>query len=665
MRNVLGTSVPKVFSWSSMADNAVGAEYILMENVRGVQLSQIWNRLDVKLQFEIVRKVALYQDSWAQTHFSQYGSLYYKQDLGHLTPSLRYTGRDGQHVVHDRFAVGPSISRQNIDDGRIEFDFDRGPWHTAEDYERASGLRESYCIRNTPQLPRSPIAIHYSGTYRPSREKKLLAAESYLKLVKYLTLDNESIRTSHIWHDDLHTENIFVNPDDPSEIYCFIDWQSTELAPLYFMHKKSMRLFKTLEYQQTLCFQLLLFARNLLLDGEATYLAILADQQQENWAGIPKISHCNEGPPLSFSKAMLEEIERDNEDATASIMPMQEAKQTIGKQHFKVRGVVSHEEFAKAREIIPRVKEEFVRKYARDNEEPTVTLKMHSWSDRPLRDGKDADEWKPTSASEAAANIDEWYQAGRLLFPRDSLQDVHDQLRKPLKKGDSIYVKAFDGLVYEYPVRTGDTKTLFERDGDKEEDKPVLWVIVSIGHWMTRVDQEPEPETAGNLDSGVEYLRTNLRDWEGSGAWKDIRCTLSSLNLSCKIAKVIGMACGTFTPTLESRGCRRSAVQHAFLLTLKSFLQESNLGTREVACYAQDPGYSKTYELVLEKSNIKVLEDPEGFLGMDDVSLVFSCGPNICVKEIVADIARPLVLIWCTVEEEDPKNPQYVFSRPW
>jgi hypothetical protein len=102
---------------------------------------------------------------------------------------------------------------------------------------------------------------------------------------------------------------------------------------------------------------------------------------------------------------------------------------------------------------------------------------MHSWSDRPLRDGKDADEWKPTSAAEAAANIDEWYQAGRLLFPRDSLQDVHDQLRKPLKKGDIIYVKGFDGSVYEWPVRTGDTKRLFERDGDKGEEKPVQWVM--------------------------------------------------------------------------------------------------------------------------------------------------------------------------------------------
>jgi hypothetical protein len=183
---------------------------------------------------------------------------------------------------------------------------------------------------------------------------------------------------------------------------------------------------------------------------------------------------------------------------------------------------------------------------------------------------------------------------------------------------------------------------------------------------MTRVDQEPEPEPGNeNIHSALEYLHTNLRDWEGSEAWKDIKFTLSSLNLNSRIAKVIGMACGAFTPTLESQGRRRSAVQHAFLLTLKELLQESNLGTAEVACYAQDPGYSQTDRLVLEKSDIKVLEDPEAFLEMDDASLVFSCAPNICVKEIVADIARPLVLIWCTVEEEDPENLQYVFSRPW
>ncbi|GIJ84880.1 hypothetical protein Asppvi_003731 [Aspergillus pseudoviridinutans] len=108
--------------------------------------------------------------------------------------------------------------------------------------------------------------------------------------------------------------------------------------------------------------------------------------------------------------------------------------------------------------------------------QPVATLNMHSWLDRPLRDGKDADEWKPTE-SEAAANIDEWYQAGRLLFPPDSLLDVRDQLRKPLKYGDSIYVKAFDGSIYEWPVRTGDIKTHLEPDGDRGEETSVEWVL--------------------------------------------------------------------------------------------------------------------------------------------------------------------------------------------
>ncbi|KAK9597108.1 hypothetical protein V6Z90_001696 [Aspergillus fumigatus] len=264
---------------------------------------------------------------------------------------------------------------------------------------------------------------------------------------------------------------------------------------------------------------------------------------------------------------------------------------------------------------------------------------MHSWIDIPLRDGKDADEWELTE-SKAIANIDQWYQEGRLLFPRDSLQEVRDQLRKPLKKGDSIYVKGFDGSMYEWPVKTGNIKTHWEADNNTGEEKQTslfkpffddarlkdslkyslaqAYCSVGIGHWITHGVQEPEPGSLGDLNSGLEFLDNTLRDWEGSKPWRDLKSTLSSLNLNTKIAKVIG--------------------------------------TREVTCYVQDPGYFKIDRLVLEKSDIKVLEDPEGFLEMDDASLVFSCSPNICVKEIVEDIARPLALIWCTVKDKDPEH---------
>ncbi|PGH14137.1 hypothetical protein AJ79_03254 [Helicocarpus griseus UAMH5409] len=68
VRNVLGTPVPKVLGWCSKADNP-------------------------------------------------YGGLYYKGDLA-CPSSLVYTNRDGKRTEDSRFAVGPSVSRNNVHDDR-------------------------------------------------------------------------------------------------------------------------------------------------------------------------------------------------------------------------------------------------------------------------------------------------------------------------------------------------------------------------------------------------------------------------------------------------------------------------------------------------------------------------------------------------------------------
>jgi hypothetical protein len=36
-----------------------------------------------------------------------------------------------------------------------------------------------------------------------------------------------------MWHSDLHTDNIFVHPENPTKIASIIDWQSTHLSPLF------------------------------------------------------------------------------------------------------------------------------------------------------------------------------------------------------------------------------------------------------------------------------------------------------------------------------------------------------------------------------------------------------------------------------------------------
>ena len=40
-----------------------------------------------------------------------------------------------------------------------------------------------------------------------------------------------------MWHSDLHANNIFVNPEKPTEIVAIIDWQSVHLSP-FFLHAR-------------------------------------------------------------------------------------------------------------------------------------------------------------------------------------------------------------------------------------------------------------------------------------------------------------------------------------------------------------------------------------------------------------------------------------------
>ena len=69
--------------------------------------------------------------------------------------------------------------------------------------------------------------------YKPSLSKKLSALENYLKLSPYVLPENKATHASVLWHGDLHSQNIFVAPEDPSRIVGIIDWQSVSACPLF------------------------------------------------------------------------------------------------------------------------------------------------------------------------------------------------------------------------------------------------------------------------------------------------------------------------------------------------------------------------------------------------------------------------------------------------
>ncbi|GIK01425.1 hypothetical protein Aspvir_005461 [Aspergillus viridinutans] len=421
-RNELRTPVPKVLAWSSKAkENPVGAEYIIMEKVPGVQLDKAWPKMSIKDRFELVKAISGYQKAWTSTSFTKYGSLYYASDLDDSDGCV-LVKEDGSVARNHRFAVGPSTGRESLDDGRIALDFDRGPWDDVEQYKSAVGLREIACVQNMAQLPRSPLSLHGPGTYRPSRPKKIAALKNYLRLVKFLLPTDKSISSAFLWHPDLHAENIFVHPERPSEVLGIIDWQSSELLPLfdharqpYFLdydgppstgldapafpenfneldpaeqaraqslylkmslsalyrkltYNNNITLFRAMEFRETTSFDMMLFAQNLLIDGEALYQSRCLELEEE-WSSLPGVQASGNPPfPLQFS---VDEADSINEDASGAIRAMElmrSLRESLG-ELWPDKGVVRPEQYDDAKRLLQQAKTELIDQLASSEEE--------------------------------------------------------------------------------------------------------------------------------------------------------------------------------------------------------------------------------------------------------------------------------------------------------
>jgi hypothetical protein len=298
--------------------------------------------------------------------------------------------------------------------------------NTVEDYCIAIGNREKACVKAIRPLPKPPLTL--VGQYIPTLEKKLAALESYMKLVKFLLPTDPFITTSHVWHSDLHAENIFVNPENPTEIVGIIDWQSIALVPLFenashpalldydgpplnglerpeepkdlgqldpaqrasvyekywdmtlasyyrnLIYYTNKRLYQAMEFRETLSSDLLVTARNLLIDGEAIYQERVAIELLKAWETLPRVQTTNNPPyPFNFSKEDLAAIERDFEGMSSGIMCMGQIQEEMG-HLFPSDKCVSHEDYDKAKEALRAYSDKVLNDFSRSEEEKAAVI---------------------------------------------------------------------------------------------------------------------------------------------------------------------------------------------------------------------------------------------------------------------------------------------------
>lgn len=73
--------VPRVFAWNADSTNPVGAEYIVMERVSGVQMFKKWDEMGESSRISIIKRLTQWERELAEIPFPAYGSLYYKSSL--------------------------------------------------------------------------------------------------------------------------------------------------------------------------------------------------------------------------------------------------------------------------------------------------------------------------------------------------------------------------------------------------------------------------------------------------------------------------------------------------------------------------------------------------------------------------------------------------------
>jgi hypothetical protein len=126
LRTKLEFPIPKVLAWNASPNNPVGCEYMVMEQCSGEMLA---NRVDSPFQVSMyAAEIAEMQARLASITFSQYGSLYYKDNV---SPELQarplYAKREPEDEYSERFRIGPSVDRCFYRSERAHMQIDRGP----------------------------------------------------------------------------------------------------------------------------------------------------------------------------------------------------------------------------------------------------------------------------------------------------------------------------------------------------------------------------------------------------------------------------------------------------------------------------------------------------------------------------------------------------------
>ncbi|KAI0367796.1 hypothetical protein BV20DRAFT_1023845 [Pilatotrama ljubarskyi] len=201
---------PEILAFEKSSDAESPACYAAYKKPQGVCLDAVFPDLSPHQQDLIVVQIARWMVELFQHRFDKIGSL-----------------------AEETGAVGPIVSKLFYDEGRSRLALDRGPFSSARAYYLACAQRELDACRML-------FAQDAPPSYQRDLEDSRLTVERIAGLLCDLTnrcrgLDDDDLALAPFSLDihDIGLKDIFVSPENPTEILVVTGWDSVSTRPLW------------------------------------------------------------------------------------------------------------------------------------------------------------------------------------------------------------------------------------------------------------------------------------------------------------------------------------------------------------------------------------------------------------------------------------------------
>ncbi|KAJ6016509.1 hypothetical protein N7540_011100 [Penicillium herquei] len=263
----------------------------------------------------------------------------------------------------------------------------------------------------------------------------------------------------------------------------------------------------------------------------------------------------------------------------------------------------------------------------------------------------------------SSQRVADLYSAGTKLFTKEDLEDIEQQLRQSYTM-DRFSVRRIDGSIIQI------SNPMFQ------VQNPIWKPYVKYQeYWQLVKAQPPGPAETYLCSYIVDWSNRTARNfrelleqpmqvfdgknllWQNSDTCKHLKALVRDI-LGTKIVKKIlcfglGDFCrsapewlkkqhGSWDENEEIKNLMGCMIQHSMALTIAQ-LYCGNI----LPLFTQDPEYTEATEEILTKKQFKIIgsHGAGGFAEIDEESIVISPFVAAPVKQIIADLARPALII--------------------